>query len=402
MNFLIYFILRRLFITLRFSDNEISLEKGLILKRASVMPLASVVKVTSRRTLIMRLFRAKEITVFTLGGKIVFYLSQNERLPFLPEKRSLGIRPRFRDLMFGAFIDTRALSGLFIFTAVLRKFNAIFGSEYFSRLITALKMTADELEKVLGFFRVAVPRIAITLAVFAFGAWTFAFCRKLLQSYNFRVSKSGNVLFVSSGVLTLYEHALVQNAASAVISCDTLITVITRRAPLYFREVMILPCVKRGKLPKTLKVLCGVEMPQNRLSPPKRAFLGHIAAPLSWLGVFAVLIAAVYRFGHSALLLKTVLYSGAIVNLYTAALYLLYMRRSGIARGNGVTAVSARRSLRLYTAVFPDYAVKQNAISQNVFQKRSGLCNVKLALVERKKFTVRQIPKNEYLRRTPF
>lgn len=409
MNFLLYYILRKLFVTLRFSDDEISLEKGVLIKRASVMPLASVVKVTKRRTLIMRLFRAKEVTVSTLGGEIVFWLRENERLPFLPERRSCGIRPRFRDVMFGAFIDTRALAGLFIFTAVLRKFNAIFGSEYFDKLIAALTKTADELEKILGFFRVAVPRILVTLAVFALGAWTFAFIRKLLRLSNFRVSKNGDLLFVGSGILTLYEHALVLNSAAdadndraAVISCDTLTTLITRRAPLYFRKVMICPCVKRGALAKTLKVLCGVKLPQDRLASPKRAFFGHIAAPLAWLGAFAALIVLAYCSDRSVMLLKTVLFSGAIVELYTAVMYLLYMPRSGIAFGNGNAAVSARRGLRLYTAVFPDDIIKRRDVSQSLFQKRSELCNVKLAVTERRNFTVRRIPNKEYLRRIPF
>lgn len=405
MNLLLYYVLRKLFVKLRFSDDEVSLEKGLIIKRVSVMPLSSVVKMTSRQTLTMRLFRAKEITLSSLGGELVFWLRRNEHLPFLPESRSETVRPRFRDAVFGAFIDTRALSGLFLFTAVLRKFNTIFGSEYFDRLITALKITADELERILGFFRVTVPRILITLAVFALGAWTFAFVRKLLRLCSFSVSRSRGLIFVSSGVITLYEHALVLNSAtgtSAAISCDTVSTLITKRAPLYFRGVMIYPCVKRGELAKTLKDLCGITLPKNRLASPKRAFFGHIAAPLFWFGVFAVLIVLAYRSGYSVMLLKTVLYSGAIVKLYTVILYLFYSARSGIARHGNITAVTARRGLRLYTAVFSRDTVKQSAVSQNIFQKRSGLCNATLRLLERRKFTLRQIPNSEYLRRIPF
>lgn len=398
---MLYYILRRFFVKLRFSDKEISLEKGLLLKRAAVLPLSAVVRITSRRTLIMRLFRAKEITVFTLGGKIGFYLPKNERLPFLPEKRSVAIRPRFRNVMFGAFIDTRALGGLFVFTAVLRRFSAIFGSEYFNRLISVLTKTANDLEKALKFFRIAVPRIAVTLIVFALGAWVFAYIRKLLRLSRFRVSRNGGLLFVGSGVLTLYEHALVQNSAAAVC-CETITTVMSRRAPLYFRGVMICPCVRRGDLPKTLKTLCGIKAPRQKLSSPKRAFLGHIAVPLSWLGVLSAALITAYCFVPSAMLLKTVLYSGVIVNLYAAALYLLYMCRSGIAFGGDLTAVSARRGLRLYTAVFPNDIIKQKAVSQSLFQKRSGLCNYKLSIVERRKFTVRQLPKSEFLRRIPF
>lgn len=396
MNFLLYYVLRRLFVKLRFSDKEISLEKGLLLKRLSVIPLSAARRITSRRTPFMRLFRAKEIEIFTLGGKIRFYLPKNERLPFLPETSDKHViaTPRFREIMLGAFIDTRALGGLFVFAAVLRRISAIFGSEYFDQIISVLSQTADELEKALSFMRVTVPKVAVTLAVFALGAWAFAYLRKLARLARFRVAKSGGMLFVESGVVTLYEHALVPNSdigsECAVIRCDTLTTILARRAPLYVRGVMVCPSSRRG------------ELPEKRLSSPKRAFFGHIAAPLVWLGIFTAALGAVHLSDYSAMLLKTVLYSGIIVNLYTAVLYLLYMYRAGAAFTGELAAVSARRGLRLYTTVFPRGAVSQRAVSQSVFQRRSGLCNFRVSLMEHKRFTVRQVPKSELPRHTPF
>lgn len=394
MSFILYYILRRLFVKLDISDKEISLEKGLLFKRLSVLPLASVVRVTSRRTLLMRIFQAKELKIFTLGGSIRFYLPKNEPLRFLPEKRDVISRPRFREVMFGAFIDTRALGGVFVFAAVLRRIAAVFGREYLEKILSVLSQTADELEKALGFFRVAVPRIAVIAAVFALGAWLFAYAIKLARLSRFKVSRSGDMLFAESGIVTLYEHALVLNSA-AVIRCDTLTTIPLRRAPLYLRGVMIAPCAKRAEL-------CGAEQPKSRLVSPKRAFLGHIAVPLSWFGAFSSALAALYLFNIPAALLKTALYYGAIVNLFTAALYLLYMSRSGLFFGEELAAVCARRGLRLYTAVFSRVAVIRTENSQSVFQLRSGLCNFALSLAEGRKMTARQLAKNELLRHIPF
>lgn len=407
MSFLFYFILRRLFVRLRFSEKEVSLEKGLLLKRFSVMPLCAVVRTTTRQTPIMRLFRAKEVSLFTLGGKIKFYLPRDERLPFLPEYKQAALKPRFGELIFGAFIDTRALGGIFVFTAVLRKFTAIFGSEYFNRLVSVLTKTSEELEKALGFFSVTVPRVAVTLAVFVVGSWVFAYIRKLLRLSRFRVFRKGDTMFVKSGVITLYEHALVPNSTggfygAAAVRCETFTSILTNRAPLYLRGVMVLPCVRRRELAKALKVICGFKMPQNTILSQKRAFLGHIISPLSWFGVFAAALALVYSTGHSALMLKTVLYCGAIVELYAAALYLLYMCHSGIAFGAEYSSVSARRGLRLYTAVFPNDIAACAITSQSVFQLRSGLCNMKLSLVDSRKLTARQLPKRELHRRIPF
>ncbi len=394
MSFVLYYILRGLFVKLDISDKEISLEKGLLFKRHSVLPLTSVVRVTLRRTLLMRIFQAKEIKVFTLGGSIKFYLPKDEPLRFLPEKRAVISSPSFREVMFGAFIDTRALGGVFVFAAVLRRIAAVFGSEYLEKILSVLSQTADELEKALGFFRVAVPRIAVIAVVFALGAWLFAYAIKLTRLSRFRVSRNGDMLFAESGVVTLYEHALVLNSA-AVIRCDTLTTILFRRAPLYLRGVMIAPCAKRAEL-------CGAEEPQSKLASPKRAFLGHIAVPLSWFGVFSSALAVLYLRGITAALLKTVLYYGAIVNLFTAALYLLYMSRSGLFFGKELAAVCARRGLRLYTASFSRASVIRTANFQSVFQLRSGLCNFGLSLAEGRKMTVRQLPKSELLRHIPF
>lgn len=386
---------------LSLSEKEIRLVKGLIVKRAAVMPISAVVRITVRRTPVMRLFGAREVSVFTLGGKIKFFLSRSEPLPLLPQSLRERFKPRFGELAFGAFVDTRALAGLFVFAAALRRVSALFGGEYFDRVITALTKTANDLERALRFFRITIPKIAVTIAVFALGAWVFAFIRKLLRLSRFRVftETDGSRIIVASGFFTLYEHALVPNTAA--VRAETLVSLFTRRAPLYLRDVMICPCVKRELLPKTLKALCGFVLPQSRVSSPGRAFFGHILAPLSWLGVFSAALFAAYRLDYSELL-KIALYSGVIVKLYTILLYLLYMSRSGVAVSGEFARITARRGLRLYTAVFPNNAVLLTTTTQSIFQRRTGLCNRKIAVVGDGRYTARQLPKRELLRRTPF
>lgn len=391
MNFLLYYLLRRLFVKISLSSKQISLEKGLLIKRFSIMPRESVVRVTVRRTLLMRAFGAKEISVFSLSGTLKFYLKKSDRLPFLTNPAEALIKPRFRETAFGAFIDTRALGGVFVFAAVLRRLSPILGGEYIRELLAVFAKTAAELEKALLFFKVAVPRIALTLGVFALGAWAFAFIKKLLRFSGFRVSKAGELIIVNSGALTLYEQVLVPNSAAAVY-CDTITCIAARRAPLYLRGVMLLPCVERRELEKTLKAFCGLSVPQSKVTSPPSAFLGHIAVPLTWAGAFAALLFFSYQGEHSVLLLKTALCVGMIVSLYAALLYLLYMYRSFSAADERFTAISSRRGLRLYTAVFPNSAVTEGEFRQSVLQRRRGLCGCKLSLVERRSFTARQIP----------
>lgn len=394
MSFLFFYVLRKIFVRLEISNKEIRLEKGLLLKRSAVMPICAAVKITVKRSLFLRIFGAMEISVFSLCGKIRFFLPKNERPPFLTECRAEEIKPRFRDIAFGAFIDTRALGGLFVFATVLRRISAIFGSEYSQRVIDMIRKTAADLEKALEFLQIAVPKAAVVLAVFALGAWSFAFVRKLTRLMRFRVAKYNDVVFVKSGIVTLYEHMLVPNYAAAVY-CDTITTLLSRRAPLYLRGVMIHPCVKRGEMRAVIKRSCGVKAPLEKITSPKRAFFGHIAAPLSWAGAFAAALFAVYKIAdYSAMTVKTVLYSGLFVSLGMVGIFALYFPYSGISLGGDFSAITARRGSRLYTAVFQSDIVKRKTITQNIFQKRTGVCNLRISTIERNKFTVRQISKN--------
>lgn len=396
MNFLFYYILRRFFVRLEFTNDEIRLEKGILIKRAAVLPVSAITEITVKRTLFLRLFRAKEAEIHTLDGKIKFYLHKNENLPFLPEFHTAQIKPRFGEILFGAFIDTRALGGIFVFVAILRKIGALFGGDYSNKIINAISDAAENVRRVLELLHIAVPKIAATLAVFALAAWITAFLRKTARLSRFEISRRGDILMVKSGLITLYEHSLVLNSNGFfAVSRDTITTIIAGRAPLYLRNTMILPCVKRKNLSKTLRALCGMTLPKSKTSPPKRAFMGFCGAPLGWCGGFLAALVIVYSTKlRAAMLLKTALYSGAIVSLYAAAICLLYMKRSGIAAGESV-CVSSRKGLRLYNSVFPRGNIRMKKRSQSLFQLKSGLCNIRISTLGKRKFAARQLPKSE-------
>ena len=244
MGFILYFILRKLFVKLDFSQNKLRLEKGLILKRVFVLPFSAAVRISRRKTLLMRIFRAWEVEVYTLGGKVKFYLKNGETLPFL-ESFPPTVKTAPAEQLFGAFAATRALAGVTFFVAVMRRIGSVFGSEYYDRVISVFFRAADSIGKLLQFLHIAVPRITAAAAIFAVSAWTLAFLMKFASLARFRVGRRRDIVYVSSGFITLYEHTLVRNSAAAV-SCFSLVSVIFDRAPLYLRGVMIHPAVSKA------------------------------------------------------------------------------------------------------------------------------------------------------------
>lgn len=402
MNLLLYFFLRKIFVKLDFTEKYIYLRKGVILRRFSVIPLSNIVRVTVERSLTMRAFGAKEITVFTVRGKITFYLRKSEPLLFLPEIRSVSLKPRFSELLFGAFADTRALGGIALLAAFLRRLSKLFGGEYFDGVISAITSTAETLTNALSVLHIAVPKIAAVLAVFVLAAWSLAFARKLLRLANLRAARHGNLLRVQSGAITLYEHTLVLNSAAAV-SVSPLSAMLAKRAPIYLRGIMIYPSAAIAKAAKIIRVLCNIPIDSApRLNPPKSSFFGFCAVPFWWSVGFSAVLALVYISDslRSAMLLKTMLYCGLIVSLYAAAVSLVCMSRSGLTVGKRTVGLSMRRGLRLFAYSVPRGTIMEDAVSQNVFQRRTGLCHIRLATAERSRLTARQLLRKDIPHRT--
>lgn len=394
MGFILYFILRKLFVKLEFSQTELRLEKGLILKRVFVLPYSSAVRISRRKTLLMRIFRAWEVEVSTLRGNVKFYLKNGENLPFL-ESSPPTIKTSPAEQLFGAFAATRALAGVTFFVAVMRKIGSVFGSEYYNRVISVFFRAADSLEKPLRFLHIAVPRITAAAAIFAVLAWTLAFLMKFASLARFRVGRRRDVVYVSSGFITLYEHALVRNSAAAV-SCFSLVSVIFDRAPLYLRGVMIHPAVSKAQRRRVLKTLCGIEVEEyEKVTPPVKAFFGYCTLPILSSVLFGATLTLLNLSGYKyAELIKTLLYGGLAVSVYTTAVYFVYMRRTGIAfYYDEISAISVRRRMRLYTAVLPSGTVCGATVSQSVFRLLSGRCDLTLLTREHAVFKARQLPR---------
>lgn len=395
MNFILYFVLRKFFVDLDFSDEKITLTKGIFFQRVHDIPIGSVVRITCKRSLFLRIFRAKEIELFTRNGKFKFFLHRDEQVPVFPKLPAHFIKPRFREIAFGSFIDVRAFGAIALFAAVMRRIGTIFGGKYLDGILALLDTAAVSVEQAFSAMRVYIPRVAAALAVFALAAWVFAYLRRLDALARFRVGRRGGMIVVTSGLFTLYEHMLVPNSAATVI-CDSPVSLVSKHAPVYLRGVMIYPCADRSVCIRLARILGGERIGRKNAiaCPPKKALFGYCAAPLWWSAGFAAALTFVYiaDFPYSVMLLKTALYCGLFVNLYTAAVYLYYMKYSGITIDRGVCLIAARRSMRLYTAVFSENSVTAGTVSQSVFQRRAGLCNFKISTDEPLSFKARLIP----------
>ncbi len=397
MEFLMYFVLRRIFVRTEFSRDMITVTRGLIFRRRYDIPLSAVTKIEIRRTPAIRLFRCRRVEVSTLSGGVYFYLHIREEMPFLPEYTGASVRARPLQSAAGAFVDTRAFSGVITFALLLDRTGSVFGSDSFSRIMSAMFGAAEEVRKMLAALHIGVPRVTALAAVFVSAAWLLAFVRKAVGMMRFRLSCEGGFITVRHGIFTLYEYRLVRNNLTACLRCDTLTTLALGCASLYAHDVLIFPALRRRAADRLLTKMCKLPPPlENRVKPPFSALFGHCAAPLGWLAVFAgALLLTFLAEPTAAGLVQSLLWSGAVISLWYAATYAVYMRRSMAARSGGVTGLAFRRGARLYTAVIPDRKAVYTVTGRNIFQRFSGMCDITVSCAGRKRYKLRNVPYRE-------
>lgn len=393
MKIILFYILRKFFVNLEINRASIALETRFIIVKKSEILRRDIVRVQIRRTPVLRFLNAREITVFTQSAKIRFFLSEDESFDLMKIPAKTALKPRFFERLFGAFIDTRALAGILLFVFTLRKIGKIFGGNYLDSVLRAIFTTAESLSKALEIAHIVLPKTAVFLAVFALAAWLFSFIKKAVSLSRFELRADNSAVFVKSGLITLYEDLLVQNTA-AVVARTTLFSLITKRSPLYYRGVLVFPCADKSACRRILRAFFKIRMPNAPAArSPRRAVFGHCAVPL-WLffGFSAALFALLLSGNGSALIIRTALTAGIIISAYLFLLFFLYMQRAVFSFSEEAFIISSRKSTALYTAFFPSSLVVGEVCRCSIFQRMSGLCNLKLLLIEKRHFTARLVP----------
>ena len=397
MDFILYFLLRRFTVRLKISKSSIWLLKGLLFRREYYAPFEAITLIEQRQTIIMRLFGAKEITIYTLSGKgFTLWLKNSEQIINI---HGVTIHPKKRQMLLGALVDTRALSGVVVFLLTMRRIYSVLGSGYYDKAIAALYKAAGELKLVLERVNITIPQIAAVAAVIVAAAWLSKFLWKLLAMSRFRVIAMRDYIVIRRGFFTLYQCAVVRRNISAVVTADNLTTLLFGAAPLYVRHTMIFPPATLKVRKRITNILCDIpcEYNQRRIKPPLRAVFGHCAQPLSWLAVFGgayglLWLGQYLEYLPPVPLLKSLMLAGAAVSAWYAAVYAVYMFRSSIICTESSAEITARRGARLYTAAVNSKMRTQSVLTRNIFQLFSGLCDAEIRVLGGGKFRLRNIP----------
>ena len=380
MDFLFYYVLRRFFVSVKTDVRGLTLRKGLIFRRLCFIPVEVITTVRIKRTPLLRLLHASKVTVSALGGKVSFYIKQNEKLGFLPQQdNAYRIRHKFSSIMFGAFCETKALGGTIIFSATLVRIGNVLGSGYYNRIISTINKTAEDLDRVLSAMRIAVPKLASVLAVFIAASWLFAFVRKLVQLYQFSISIGNRFSTASHGLFTLYEDIVVHNDLVTTFIPQNAAAILFGAAPIHCGYILFALPMKKKKQSSVLRLLLGCDIPYHPdQSPPKEALFGHIAVPFGWGITNAAALLLCYITGADPIL-RTILWSAVWICIWYCVLFAIFMKRTGLTvQNNDLCIISARHGLALHTAFVPKGNMIYRRKDTNPIQAKKGMCDIRI------------------------
>ncbi len=391
MDFILYFLLRRFFVTISVSPDRILLSRGLLLRRVYDIPVAAVIRAEFRSTLLLRLLRGRRVTLHTLSGRAVFYLRKDEKLDFLCDiGRYPPIKPRLSARLAAAFAQTKALGGAVLFSAAIVRLGNILGSGYYNALFRLIADTAAGVDKLLSSLRLALPKITAALAVFAAAAWVFAFVRNLIKYSRFIIYPSRKAVAVRHGIFTLYETVVVPNNLNAAIKRDTPATLLMGAAPLFCGSSMIFPPLCRQKHRKAIRLLFSVPCEKFSIKPLAVALFGHIVLPLGWGGFFAALLVLTYISGSDPVL-RTLLWGGVWICLWLCFVFGAYMHRSGCGSCGESLLLCARSGTQLLTVYAPKKSCAYLRYDSNPFQRKSHTCDMRFYISGATRLRLRNI-----------
>ncbi len=277
---------------------------------------------------------------------------------------------------------SNGFSGLLIAAPFIQKTGQILGEE-------ASRLLYDTVDFRLQLVSLGLPPVAAGLAWVLFGGWLFALLNQWMRYWRFCGWRQGAFLASRSGVFHSRRRLFRVSRIRAVTARQTLLMSWAGLSTAYAHiagdrkdknpNAVVAVSMARAPLLRQLRATLGYAPKGAKIKPPPRAASGYLTPVL--LPVAAVSLLAVLLNGTGAPVALPFLSLPVIAILVWRALVRMQALGSAYFQpGEQFVTVSRDRGFSLLTTVIPKQNVTMVRLSQTVFQKRSGLCHVRLSV----------------------
>lgn len=395
--------------TYTLSRRHLILRRGVLIRRTTRIPLSRITTLTVERPLWLRLTGGARVVADTDAGNhrmadLRLLVRRRQLSIFLPERNRVHFHAAGGRILLLSVLSSDSLGGFILLITVLRHGSILLGESLRRTVFDNLESAAEALA--------LIPKTAAIVTLALAAAWLAGTGRLLLRHLPFRVGRTSDTLTIYTGLLTRRIHCCALGAINYLDRQQTLMAHLSGLSTGYVsctgygkdrntRAVLIPPC--RRATFRLEECLFLPTMAHHRLSirPTKGALWRYWQGPLVLLSALplAVWIGA-GLFPNWRNLITYLALMAVLPLLWLLAVRWIDRRTAGLGYENRCFCLAYSRFLTLHRVTLPRHKVALVLTRQSLWQKRKGLCTIKLYSHHefRRPHPVKHLPRDEVLK----
>lgn len=387
--------------------NGIYIERGVLVKRKFTIPFKNISTITVERSIIAAVFGAAKFSIDTPAGfgkkrDISLYMSRG-RVQFITTKllncfktSYLYTAGNFRMVLMSA-LWSNPMTGLLLLAPLIQKTGNIIGREFNNIVIQSVDFR-------ITLISIGITPAAATIANILVLGWAVAMVFQFFRYARFSSRRIGDFIAIVRGIGIKNERYTKVNEISALTISSTLsMAMLKLRSAGIFAvgsgkdkgdKSLIAIAANNKELAAAIRGIVGFNTHYKRqLRPEKSRLFSYIMVPLiATITVFAAVNLLIF-----VPILDDLYFTALVISLAPLVWWIAFrvyaFYKSAIGYNKTCAIFCGYRRLSLVRYIIPYEHIQFIEIRQNIFQKHSGFCNVRVYLYyeERAVHTVKHL-----------
>lgn len=371
-------------------DGVISVHQGAVLKTSEQVLLKCRGSLVFTQGLLLRFLGATRLRIFSGSTYSTAYLKVKDWRAIQNSFIESGKKAEFSSGIFKSLLMSlsfsNALTGLLAAVPVLRRASAVMGARQ-----TALLLEGASLEGLLSF--TGIPPVLSRVSSLLFLCWVVGLSTEFFREYGLIFSVSPTHFMVSKGLMTKTQAVFTKGSVRALVFSQSLLLFVSgfysaevRLNIRPRRKIHVLSAASRTRCADLEDVLTGEKGRKIlHLTPPKSALFAYTWLPLLCLCIVSLMLILFSK----NVIVKTVFSVAAGVFAVWFLFRTVALFRSSLTMWENFAEVKYFSGMNFTRTVFGLSDITSTEITQSLFQRISGRCNLYLKIGNTKALRVK-------------
>lgn len=386
--------------TYRIDERGISVKSSVLIKKYFTLPYDKIQTVTIRRDIISAIFGAVKISADTAAGSGKKYDAEG----FFSKKRAKNMlniiskdneekniyRSNIVNIILMSVFRSNPITGLLFIIPVIYQTGKIIGSEMTERIVKGSLDIRNSLFTV--YFSPAVSALIAVIMM----CWMLSVLVFFLRYARFRSCRIGDFIKASRGILNKsIIFTKISGISAITIDRTFLMSILGIYSSGFYvigseklkgdKSILIAP-EKEDKIKNNIFLLTDINTDEIRsVYTEKNTLWSYIYLPLFLIMMSTSLIAVDFMFGKAGEILRVAMILCIILFIWWTVFRIFAHKNSHIGLCNNSFSICCYKRLTLKKYIIPYDKIQYIGMTQNIFQRRKGTCNIKVYMYSEKK-----------------